>query len=120
MDIVHVIVDNPRTPMNFLKARPFGEINILFDHNVSPTYLQRIYPVLLEKLEDIKPTDYVIPTGPPSLIALVGHIFLSKVGRLRLLQWDRETQQYYLVEVYGGNEVLSTNDSLKPEDRSIL
>jgi len=109
MSKVYVIVDNPKTPMNFLKARQYGEIEILFDHNISPTYLQRIFPVLVDKLKDIKPGDCVIPTGPPSLIALVGHIFLARLGEVRLLQWDRETHQYYLVEV--NNEQAQAQDA---------
>lgn len=109
MSKVYVIVDNPRAPMNFLSAEQYGKIEIIFDHNVSPTFLRRAYPILKEKLKDIKPGDYVIPTGPPSLIALVGHLFLAKLGRLRLLQWDRQTGQYYVVEASDDEEASASS-----------
>lgn len=94
---VYVLVDNPKSPINFLPATKYGEIFCLFDHNISPTYLQRIQPDLERKLEVVREEDYLIPTGPPSLIALAGHIWLDKVGVINLLTWDRETQQYFNV-----------------------
>ena len=99
MSTVWVLVDNPKVPLNFMKARDYGDIEIVFDHNISPTYMQRIAPDLCEILDDAELGDYLIPTGPPALIALASSYLLSKLGELRLLQWDRETSNYYLVEI---------------------
>mgnify|MGYP001617435192 CR=1 FL=1 len=97
MSKVYILVDNPQSPINFLPAEKYGELRILYDNNVSPTHLRRIYPELKDKLKFIEKDDYLIPTGPPSLIALAGHIWLAKLGVLNMLVWDRGTQQYYNV-----------------------
>lgn len=97
MSKVYILVDSPRSNINFLPAEQYGELRILFDNNVSPTHLQRIYPELREMLSRIEKDDYLIPTGPPALIALAGHIWLDKLGVINLLTWDRETQRYYNV-----------------------
>jgi hypothetical protein len=94
---VYILVDNPRSPNNYLPAEKYGELRILFGHNISPTHLQRIFPELRQKLEYVTVNDYLIPTGSPALIALAGHLWLSKLGVINLLTWDRETQQYYNV-----------------------
>jgi len=97
MSKVYILVDNPRSNTNFLPAEKYGKLHILYDHNISPTHINRIYPELREKLKDIAKDDYLIPTGHPSLIALAGHIWLAKLGVINILAWDRETQQYYQV-----------------------
>lgn len=99
MNKVYVLVDNPKQPLNFIKAERFGEIVTIFDHNVSPTYLRRCMPDLEAKLSNIKSGDYLIPVGPPALIAMAGYIWLSSVPKMNLLTWDREMQDYYIVTV---------------------
>jgi len=94
---VYILVDNPKTNINFLPAEKFGELVVLFDNNISPTHLQRIYPELCSKLSNIKANDFLVPVGPPTLIALAGHAWLDKLGVINMLTWDRETSQYYNV-----------------------
>lgn len=97
MSKVYVLVDNPRSQLNLLPAEKYGKLVTCFDHGISPTHLQRIYPELRDKLAGIEKADYLIPTGPPALIALAGHIWLNKLGVINLLTWDREMQAYYNV-----------------------
>lgn len=94
---VYILCDPPGSPINFLPAEKFGELRVIYDHNISPTHLQRIYPDLREKLKLATEKDYLIATGSPSLIALAGHAWLSRLNVINLLTWDRETQQYYVV-----------------------
>jgi hypothetical protein len=85
--------------MNFLKAQKYGELVTVFDHNISPTYLQRCQGDLDQKLENITSDDYLIPVGPPALIAYAGYVWLSSVPKMKMLVWDRESNDYYVVEI---------------------
>ena len=60
-------------------------------------------PVLFELrklLRDIKPDDYLLLTGDPSIIFLVGPIVHYYTGgKINLLKWDRQEKVYYPVPI---------------------
>ncbi len=44
--------------------------------------------------------DYLVAIGDPSLIAIAAAIAVEKTGGLlRLLKWDRQTNDYLVVEI---------------------
>lgn len=96
---VYILVDNKHQPFNFLKAAKYGELITIFDHVITPTFMQgKAGDELYEKLCEINPDDYLIPVGPPALIALAGHIWLTYVDYLKILTWDKQINDYYVVE----------------------
>ena len=98
MSNVYILVDNPQSSLNFLPAEKFGELKVLYPHPINPTQLRTIYADLEGKLMNITDDDYLLPTGPPALIAMAGYIWMDTLGSMKVLTWDRATQQYYAIE----------------------
>jgi hypothetical protein len=98
MSNVYILVDDPRASLNFLPAEKFGKLKVVYPHPINPTQLRSIYTDLEDKLLDINEEDYLLPTGPPALIALAGYLWMDILGSMKILTWDRATQQYYAVE----------------------
>jgi hypothetical protein len=81
-------------------AAQFGEIEILLKHSqsfIDPTPL--IKP-LYEKLVNFGNDDYILPTGDPTMIALVGALcaYIND-GRFKVLKWDKRNRAYYGVQI---------------------
>lgn len=49
---------------------------------------------LRDQLREAGEHDWLLPTGDPALIALASIFFSARVGKLKLLRWDRDTHRY--------------------------
>lgn len=97
---VFILIDSPTGQMNFLKAQKYGKLHAVFKHNLSPTFLMNgAYKQLCDGLCEAKEGDYLVPVGPPALIAMAGQIWLERNDKMKILTWDRQTEEYYVVEV---------------------
>jgi hypothetical protein len=85
---------------NVLPAQAFGELVFLLprDHVVG-LHGQAALDQALTKLATASERDWFLPVGDPVAISLLAAAFAERVGRLRLLKWDRQEKRYYPVEL---------------------
>lgn len=88
------------TTLNLSKATRFGELISILPQRANITMSPA--PVLRElraKLKDFNDSDYLLPLGDPVAIALAAFVAADmNVGRVKLLKWDRELNDYYVVK----------------------
>lgn len=97
MPKVYVIHDQGRT--NLTPAEDFGELIPCLTGRYSHLMGKRVFANLRESLRDITRDDYIIPIGNPTYIAMAGGIIMEKLGSMKMLQWDGQSQKYTVVEV---------------------
>lgn len=94
-----VFVAHDTGTVNFYPAKRFGDISVCVDGHVEESDYDIALQEMRSNLMAAQSGDYFLPIGSPMLIA-VGAIELAKrVGNIRVLQWDRFTKQYSVVEV---------------------
>ena len=78
------------------KGSLFGEIihcvTVSFERN--KRLHNTIIAGLVEKLENFKPNDYLLPVGNPVLISLAIHEILMKNSEVKILTWDNRDELY--------------------------
>jgi hypothetical protein len=81
-------------------ATQFGEIQVLLKQSQSFIDPAPLVDPLFEKLHLFGNDDYILPTGDPTMIALVAAI-CSYVngGRFKILKWDKRARLYYGVQI---------------------
>lgn len=94
MPTVYIIQDS--IGKNYIPALKYGAIKFLVPQ--SERQLNDLNGTIKEidgLLVDFSPDkDFVIPTGDPALIALVGGYLMLKYERLTILRWDRQERVY--------------------------
>jgi len=90
-----------RPKFNIMGALKYGKIKVLLKEHAQ--IVLSAGPVLFELrklLRNIKPDDYLLLTGDPSIIFLVGPIVHYYTGgKINLLKWDRQEKVYYPVPI---------------------
>jgi len=97
MPKVYVVHDQGR--VNLLPAEEYGELKVCLNGRFSHHMNKRVFGHLRESLRDITRDDFLIPMGNPAYIAMAGGIIMEKLGSMKILQWDNQTQQYTVVEI---------------------
>ena len=104
--IVYVIQEIPGTQsgnpkINIMGAAQYGELKFLL-----PEFSQMIFspgPLvfkLRKLLKDITSDDYILLTGDPAIIHVVGGIVSEFTnGKYNLLKWDKQERMYYPVKI---------------------
>lgn len=85
--------------LNFLPAERFGDLEVLIFGPRSHLALSREIPHMRSKMRNIDREDWVLACGHPFFIAAAAHIQYEMTGQMRMLYWDRQTEQYVKVEV---------------------
>lgn len=97
MSTVYVIQEQPRHDIS--PALEYGKIEVLLppgDFNFSQ---QAVCDTLIEKLKSFGPEDWLLLTGDPSAIAMVGSIVTLLGWDLRMLKWNKNNRKYIPVIV---------------------
>jgi len=95
---VYVVQEAPNR--NLLPATTYGEIKILLPpgnvaYSSAPTVRR-----LREGLKTFSDHDYLLLMGDPAAIAIAGAVAADfNLGKVKMLKWDRQEQQYYVVDV---------------------
>lgn len=81
-------------------AKKFGDLVIMLPPDAARAGPGPCRQVLREKLIDLTLDDWIVCVGNPTLVGLTCAI-ASRItgGRLRMLQWDRMSANYYPIEV---------------------
>lgn len=86
--------------VNLNPAKKFGELQIMLPPNLSSMHAAPLVQALKERMVNFNADDYLLAVGDPSLIAAAAGIAVLKTGgKLKLLKWDRQSQDYIDVEV---------------------
>jgi hypothetical protein len=85
--------------LNFLPAEKFGDLEVLVFGPRSHLALSREIPRMWQKMRDIGSDDWILACGHPFFIAAAAHVQAQLTGHMRMLYWDRQTEQYVKVEV---------------------
>lgn len=95
-----------RMPFDYAAAAAFGELDFLEGARLAPDapgdttmspWNHHLVSALQHRLAEYIPgLDYVIPTGSPVKIMVVGMILAAKGGVHKILKWDDRTQRYLL------------------------
>lgn len=92
------VVQEPRG-INLMPAEKFGELKVLLPpgnvaYSAGPTVAR-----LKRGLATFTDEDYLLMVGDPAAIAIAGAVAsMINHGRMRVLKWDRQEMQYYVVE----------------------
>lgn len=101
MSKVYIIARDPKK--NMLSARKYGELSWIFDdsRNIGPGMFtcSEITKELNGKLANYQESDFLIANGDPAIMALVCHALFRKFGKINLVKWDRQSQEYYVAEL---------------------
>lgn len=93
-----------RMPFDYAAAAGFGEVEFMEGPKLAPdapneTGMCRWNSIIVsEALHQlggyIPGLDYIIPTGSPAKIMMVGMLLATKGGAHKILKWDDRTQRY--------------------------
>ena len=96
-------------PFDYSPATAYGELTFLKSSRLAPSapgapdnWNKGVVSSLRKELADYVPNlDYIVPTGAPNRLVVVGMLLRELGPRHRLLGWDARTQRYleYIVEV---------------------
>ncbi len=97
-------------PFDYTPAMAFGgEIRFMDPQKLAPvapsttgTWNERVLHRIRKDLSDYVPGyDYIIPTGAPSRMMLVGMVLASIGPHHKVLGWDAKTQRYleYIIDL---------------------
>ncbi len=75
---------------NFEKAKEWGNVKYISDSFISPFGTTTMYRLAEQALKHSKPTDYILPTGLPTMNIIVCSYFVNKHGKLNLLLFKRD------------------------------
>jgi hypothetical protein len=86
--------------VNMTAAHRYGEFVEMLPPGANRLATAPLTQALKEKMAGYKKEDYLVAIGDPSIIAISSAIAVDRTsGLLRLLKWDRQTNDYILVEV---------------------
>ena len=85
-------------------AEKFGSLVFLLQSGRAPE-ANSVVAVMSDKLRDYSGDDYLLPVGDPSLIAVMAILAAAaNDGCVRMLMWSRQTQDYYVSEIWTQGE----------------
>lgn len=101
---VYIVQDNGSR--DFSKAEKFGNLVPMIERDIFPDdtdeRTQAIYNIIRKKLVDFRPLyDSVLLTGDPVALVVTGMELQRRFpdDMIRLLKYDRENKEYYLVHL---------------------
>ena len=96
---VYVVQEQPGR--NILSAQEYGTIKVML-----PPWGQIIFSVapavrqLKDHLKNFSDDDYILAMGDPTAIGIACSVAAkNNNGRYKVLKWDRQESQYYVVQV---------------------
>jgi len=103
--IVYVLQEVPgtragRPKFNIIGAQKYGKLKVLLREDSQVVMSPGPIKHKLERLlKDFSDKDYLLLSGDPQIIFIVGAV-IAKVnnGRAKSLKWDRQEQTYYPLE----------------------
>ena len=98
-DKPHVYVVQDLGKISLLPAEKYGELVVCLDRPYSHKACAQAHRTLRDEMSDITSADFLLPIGSPAYIAFAGALMKEYAGIIRVLQWDRNTQQYFIQEV---------------------
>jgi hypothetical protein len=85
--------------VNLQPAQRFGTVEVLLPPGANRLAIKPLTDVIKEKLQDITEDDYILALGDPTIIGIVSVVAARNAGRLRVLKWDRNSRDYFPVEI---------------------
>lgn len=90
--------------MDFSPAERFGDVVFITSHDPSPNSGSTINKSILDQMNDVAEQyvpgqDYIIATGAPLAIFMMGAIMGQRHDTMAILVWDRFTQNYRPVAI---------------------
>lgn len=79
-------------------AKEFGEIVVMLPPEASRLDANSIVTLLKTAMTNFGEDDYILALGNPMAIAIVAALADRASSPLRLLQWDKQTRRYQLIE----------------------
>jgi len=80
------------------KAQVYGDLRFLLPRGRGGLRDTSTVGQLRRAMGDIEPDDWVLPVGDPAAIAVAAVEFARQTGRIRLLRWDRQKDDYEPLE----------------------
>ena len=75
---------------DFSSAEPFGKLEFLTEGLVDRFNITGMYRAFQPKIDESKPEDFILHSGPGVMSAVACSMFANKHGRLNLLLWRGE------------------------------
>jgi hypothetical protein len=94
-----VFVAHDTLTNNFFPAKRFGEIHVCVEGHINPQDYDLALSELRSKMSDARSGDFLLPVGSPMLIAAAAVEMARRTGCLRILQWDKFSKSYEVMEV---------------------
>jgi len=86
--------------VNLSAAQRYGDIVELLPQDARRVAIGPLVEVLKERLTKYAADDFFVALGDPALIAATAAIIGKKTGgKLRMLKWDKDVKDYFLVEI---------------------
>ena len=95
----NVFVVRDTQTMNTYPAKRFGRLVTCVDGHVDAQDYDVAAHEVRQALTQATSGDYLLPIGSPALIALAAAEMSRRVETMRILQWDRITRQYAVIEI---------------------
>ena len=86
------------TNHSLVKAQVYGQTRIILPRDRGSLRVGSDALKVRQALEDVEPDDWLLPTGDPAAIAVAAVEFGRLTGRLRILRWDRQADDYVPLE----------------------
>lgn len=94
-------------PFNYSAAEVYGQLMFLSakklaPYSLSPLWNNEVLRSLRHELADYVPEyDFIVPTGAPNRILLVGMLLKERGSKHKILGWDAKQQRYieYLISI---------------------
>lgn len=81
-------------------AKRYGEINVMLPPEANRLAVVPMVQALREQMRNFGREDYLLAMGDPTILAAAACIASLKTGgNLRMLKWDRQSTDYFPVEI---------------------
>lgn len=80
-------------------AKEFGELKVMLPPEASRLDPETMATLLRAAMADYGPEDYMLALGNPVIIGITAVLADRASSLLRILQWDKDTRKYDLIEV---------------------
>lgn len=82
------------TGHDFTPAEEHGTVEVINDRTINRFAVAKMLDLIETRLENAKPTDYILPTGLTILSCLACAYFARRFGRLNVLLYNTKTNTY--------------------------
>ena len=97
MTLIPTVYVVQETDHSLIKAQVYGNTRIMLPRG-RPLRAGADALTVREALEGVEPDDWLLPVGDPAAIAVAATEFARLTGRLRILRWDRQADDYVPLE----------------------